>query len=99
MICSLDGLVKSLKRLLSVIPAQAGIQSFRYLELPWIPVFTGMTTFYEFIIIWNLCNHESEKWFFRALQKVDTTVITRYLINSPSLRMGSLTSFISISSP
>ena len=45
-----DGLVKSLKRLLSVIPAQAGIQYFHAVRILWIPVFTGMTTFYDFII-------------------------------------------------
>src|SRR4030042_5342069 len=45
-----DGLVKSLKSLLSVIPAQAGIQYFHIVRILWIPVFTGMTTFYESII-------------------------------------------------
>ena len=47
---NIDGLVKSLKRPFSVIPAQAGIQSFHVVRILWIPVFTGMTTFYEFII-------------------------------------------------
>jgi len=32
-----------------VIPAQAGIQSFHVVRILWIPVFTGITTFYEFI--------------------------------------------------
>ena len=45
-----DGLVKSLRSLLSVIPAQAGIQYFHLVRILWIPVFTGMTTFYESII-------------------------------------------------
>jgi len=36
----LDGLVKSLKRLFSVIPAQAGIQYFHVARIFWIPVFT-----------------------------------------------------------
>ena len=43
-----DGLVKSLKRRFSVIPAQAGIQYFHVVRILWIPVFTGMTTFYDF---------------------------------------------------
>jgi len=43
-------LVKSLKRLFSVIPAQAGIQPFQVVRISWIPVFTGMTTFYDSII-------------------------------------------------
>ena len=46
-----DGLVNSLKRLFSVIPAQAGIQYFHVVRIFWIPVFTGMTTFYESIIL------------------------------------------------
>ena len=41
----LYGLVKSLKRPFSVIPAQAGIQSFHVVRILWIPVFTGMTPF------------------------------------------------------
>ena len=44
-----DEFVKSPKRLSSVIPAQAGIQSFSVVKFLWIPVFTGMTTFYESI--------------------------------------------------
>ena len=32
-----------------VIPAQAGIQYFLIVRILWIPVFTGMTTFYEII--------------------------------------------------
>ena len=47
----LDGLVKSLKRLFSVIPAQVGIQYFHVARIFWIPVFTGMTTFYDSIIL------------------------------------------------
>ena len=47
----IDGLVKSLKRPFSVIPAQAGIQYFHVVRILWIPVFTGMTTFYDSIII------------------------------------------------
>jgi hypothetical protein len=46
-----DGLIKNLKRLLSVIPAQAGIQYSHAVRILWIPVFTGMTTFYESILI------------------------------------------------
>ncbi len=53
-----DGFVKSMKRLFSVIPAPYQVRDklqqesslFNYLELPWIPVFTGMTIFYEFIM-------------------------------------------------
>ena len=48
-----DGLVKSLKRPLSVIPAQAGIQYFHVVRILWIPVFTGMTTFYDSIKFQN----------------------------------------------
>jgi hypothetical protein len=44
-----DDLVKSLKRLFYVIPAQAGIQYFHVVRIFWIPVFTGVTTFYESI--------------------------------------------------
>jgi hypothetical protein len=33
---------------LNVIPAKAGIQSFHLFRIRWIPVFTGMTTLYEF---------------------------------------------------
>jgi len=47
----IDGIVKSPKRLFSVIPAQAGIQYFYIVRIFWIPVFTGMTTFYDSIII------------------------------------------------
>jgi hypothetical protein len=32
-----------------VIPAEAGIQYFRAVKILWIPVFTGMTTFYDSI--------------------------------------------------
>ena len=51
-----DGLVKSLKVRFFVIPAQAGIQCFQVVRIIWIPVFTGMTTFYDSII-----NEISEK--------------------------------------
>ncbi|MDI6764646.1 MAG: hypothetical protein QME83_16705, partial [Thermodesulfobacteriota bacterium] len=47
----IDGFVKSLKSPLSVIPAQAGIQYFQVVRIIWIPVFTGMTTFYDSIRI------------------------------------------------
>jgi hypothetical protein len=45
-----DGFVKNPERRFSVIPAQAGIQYFHVVRILWIPVFTGMTTFYESII-------------------------------------------------
>ena len=48
---NIDGIVKSLKSPQSVIPAQAGIQYFQVVRILWIPVFTGMTTFYETINI------------------------------------------------
>jgi hypothetical protein len=48
---NIDGLVKSLKSPSSVIPAQAGIQYFQVVRILWIPVFTGMTTFYDSINI------------------------------------------------
>jgi len=41
--------VGSLEKPFSVIPAEAGIQSFQLVSIRWIPVFTGMTTFYETI--------------------------------------------------
>jgi hypothetical protein len=44
-----DGFARSLKRLFSVIPAQAGIQSFHVVRIFWIPVFTGMTTICEVV--------------------------------------------------
>jgi len=47
-----DGLVKSLKSPSSVIPAQAGIQYFQVVIILWIPVFTGMTIFYDSITGW-----------------------------------------------
>ena len=47
----LDGLAKSVKRRISVIPVKAGIQLFKYLKILWTPVSTGVTTFYEFIIL------------------------------------------------
>jgi hypothetical protein len=54
--------LKSLKRLFFVIPApyqargklQQESSLFKHLEFSWIPVFTGMTTFCEFIIIDDL---------------------------------------------
>jgi hypothetical protein len=33
---------------LIVLPAKAGIQHFRQLQIPWTPAFAGVTTFYEF---------------------------------------------------
>ena len=53
----IDDLVKSLKRRISVIPANPGSSpgqapessSFNSLQISWTPVFTGVTTFYEFI--------------------------------------------------
>jgi hypothetical protein len=50
-ILTIGGFVKSLKSPLSVIPAQAGIQYFQVVRVLWIPVFTGMTTFYDSITI------------------------------------------------
>ena len=46
---------KMAKNLLSsVIPAEAGIHDFDIVRILWIPVFTGMTTFYE-IINFKIC--------------------------------------------
>jgi hypothetical protein len=50
-----DDLVKSLKRRISVIPANPGSgpgqapesSYFKYFKILWTPVFTGVTTFYE----------------------------------------------------
>ena len=44
-----DGFVKSRKTPLFVIPAEAGIHFFKWLQIFWTPVFTGVTSFYEFI--------------------------------------------------
>jgi hypothetical protein len=48
-IMTFDGFVKSRKRVMIVIPAKAGIQCFNWLRILWTPVFTGETTFYDFI--------------------------------------------------
>ncbi len=58
-ITSIDDLVKSLKRRITVIPANPGSgpgqapesSYFKYLKILWTPVSTGVTTFYEIIII------------------------------------------------
>jgi hypothetical protein len=44
-----DGLAKSRKCILSVIPAKAGIQCSQALTNSWTPFFNGVTTFYEII--------------------------------------------------
>ncbi|OGP73334.1 MAG: hypothetical protein A2V86_16515 [Deltaproteobacteria bacterium RBG_16_49_23] len=44
-----DGLVKSAFSPGFVIPEKVGIQCFQSVKNSWTPVFTGMTTFYEFI--------------------------------------------------
>jgi len=56
----IDDLVKSLKRHISVIPANPGSgpgqapesSYFKYLKILWTPVSTGVTTFYENILIY-----------------------------------------------
>jgi hypothetical protein len=47
----IDGSVKSRKINKIVIPAKAGIQEFQVVTKHWTPVFTGVTTFYDFIFI------------------------------------------------
>jgi len=55
----IDDLVKSLKRRISVIPANPGSgpgqapesSYFKYLKILWAPVSTGVTTFYDSIKI------------------------------------------------
>ena len=42
-----DGLVKSRKISLFVIPVKTGIQLYHMDTAVWTPVFTGVTTFYE----------------------------------------------------
>jgi hypothetical protein len=42
-----DGLAKSRKYILAVIPAKAGIQSSQALKNTWTPFFNGVTTFCE----------------------------------------------------
>jgi hypothetical protein len=57
----LDDLVKSLKRRISVIPANPGSgpgqapesSYFKYLKILWTPVSTGVTTLYENIKLWE----------------------------------------------
>jgi len=44
-------LLGSRRTLFFVIPAKAGIQFFNWLQSFWTPVFTGVTTFYETILI------------------------------------------------
>jgi hypothetical protein len=56
---NIDDLVKSLKRRITVIPANPGSgpgqapesSYFKYLKILWTPVSTGVTTFYEIINI------------------------------------------------
>jgi len=45
---NLDGLVKSRKFSKIVIPTKAGIQKYQLVTKHWTPVFTGVTTFYDF---------------------------------------------------
>jgi hypothetical protein len=47
----IDGLVKNLKRHISVIPVKAGIQVFQTFKNSWTPVSTGVTTFYDSVEI------------------------------------------------
>jgi hypothetical protein len=47
----LDAFVKSPKSPFFVIPAKAGIQCFHRVTKSWTPFFNGVTTFYEFIIL------------------------------------------------
>jgi hypothetical protein len=55
LVCNFDDFVKSLKRRISVIPANPGSgpgqapesSYFKYLKILWTPVSTGVTTFYE----------------------------------------------------
>jgi hypothetical protein len=46
----IDGLVKSLKGYFLSFLRKQESSLFRQLEFLWIPVFTGMTTFYDFKI-------------------------------------------------
>jgi hypothetical protein len=48
---TVDGLLRSLKRRISVIPEKAGIQLFQDLKILWTPVSTGVTTFYDPITV------------------------------------------------
>ena len=56
---SIDDLVKSLKRRITVIPTNPGSgpgqapesSYFKYLKILWTPVSTGVTTFHEIISI------------------------------------------------
>jgi hypothetical protein len=50
---TLDGLVKILKTLFSVIPVKTGIQSFQQLGWFWLPPCEGMAVFYETIPLGN----------------------------------------------
>jgi hypothetical protein len=61
-ILKFDDLVKSLKRRISVIPANPGSgpgqapesSFFKYFKILWTPVSTGVTTFYDSIKFCNL---------------------------------------------
>ena len=67
-IAIIDGLVKSLKVRFFVIPVQAGIQCFQVVRIIWIPVFTGMTTFYDSIIIGFQLKGRIVRWVFFLLK-------------------------------
>jgi len=64
-----DGLVKSLKRRIPVIPANPGSgpgqapesSYFKFLKILWTPVSTGVTTFYEIIKFGKNWKNLSEK--------------------------------------
>ncbi len=49
-----DKLVKNMKRRFSVIPRRPESSSFKLLQIFWIPVSTGVTTFYEAINLKSL---------------------------------------------
>ena len=55
----LDGFVKSHKTSFSVILTKVGILSFQLVQILWIPIFTGVTTFYDSIFLDNLIFHEA----------------------------------------
>jgi len=44
-----DRLAKSRQKPVFVIPAKAGIQFFKKLDLSWTPAFAGVTTFFELV--------------------------------------------------
>jgi len=57
-----------------------------YLEFPWIPVFTGMTTFYEFIIRYYLIMKKLQPG--DEIVKIDEGLGIAWILLPPDDRLG-----------